>query len=48
MVILYIYTTCWHMKSVFYECQQWCILIAMATSSWSSTMLELMVAVLSS
>jgi hypothetical protein len=22
MVILYIYSTCWHMKSMFYECQQ--------------------------
>jgi hypothetical protein len=21
MVILYIYWTCWHMKSMFYECQ---------------------------
>jgi hypothetical protein len=23
MVILYIYSTCWCMKSMFYECQHW-------------------------
>jgi hypothetical protein len=29
MVILYIYSTCWRIKSVFYECQQTHVQIGM-------------------
>jgi hypothetical protein len=34
MVILYIYSACWHMKSVFYECQQLFTNNFCATSVW--------------
>jgi hypothetical protein len=38
MVILYIYSTCWHMKSVFYECQHSGVLIV---PHWGSPYLKM-------